>query len=173
MTRFLVSVRRLAMFAASLLLLAQLAPSVALACEGGAEEQRVTLTPIERGERNVPSGTRTCENARREVIFTRLEQWCEYEVKNNTAEEVTVESREGGYEVGSECARLLCLGTLVSIRRPFCEAGGRTRLRAGRECYVSAEYVREPRARERTLFRVRTRSVGNVVEEPTATIIIE
>jgi hypothetical protein len=173
MIRFFVNMRQVAVFVASLLLSAQLVPSVALACEGTAEEQRISLTPIESGERNRPSGTRTCENARREVVFTIVEQWCEYEVKNNNArEEVTVEVLEAGYERGGECERLLCLGTLVPIRRPLCEAG-RTRLVITRECYISVEYLRKPRARERALFRVRTRSTGNQTAEPTARLILE
>jgi hypothetical protein len=160
--------RALALSLASCLALVSIGPSVAIACEGGGETQKVSLKPIAWG------GGGACPEKEGKVHFTVVGQWCEYEVKNgNAVETVTIE--EGVLTFETACTfggGVFCLSIKTSAKTPECKHG--LVLAVSGECYSALEYIKKPASKSETAFRVKTESAPNkVVAEPEVHQLVE
>lgn len=128
---------------------------------GGGEKQKISITP---NEGNVGGG-KCPENAKKEVEFGAVKEWCEYRVKNeNAIEEVTVQKIELG--LFPECVGLTCLVRKNAISIPECSEALKTKLAAGASCFVAVEYNKKPAVAQKTKLRVETKSAGGVVARP-------
>lgn len=111
------------------------APTIALACEGGAEEQTLSIKPIKEGGK--------CEEEAGRVAFKALTETCEYRVENeNATEKVEVTKRELGFE--EQCKGILtnCLSYVTPANPGECKVG--TTLTVLGVCYVKLEYTKKP-----------------------------
>jgi hypothetical protein len=172
MIRYLASARRIAIFIVALLLSAQLAPTAALACEGAAEEQKITLKPVEWGKEGEAKKEKCPEKeeaAEKLVHFTVVGQWCEYEVKNeNAKEKVTLETVALEPNTPKECefaGPKFCLTQEKPGAGKWCAVGVTlTPKVAGEEkCSTRLLYINKPGKIERMKWIVETKSENGAV----------
>jgi hypothetical protein len=148
------------------LALASIGPSVAVACEGA------SLEPV------TSSGKGPCPEEAKRVLFTTVKEWCEYVLKNNTAEEVKVERHE--FVVGKECEREGGLFRCIEFETPAeghveCRAGVKLKANGG-TCYSRVEYKFKTMAPkgENVGFYFETKTeISGVKEEPFASIRVK
>jgi hypothetical protein len=166
---FLVSQQSGRLLAASLsfcLALASIGPSVAIACEGGgAEPQKISLNPIEwSGE-----GKKCPLDGKGRVEFTKVNQWCEYEVKNeNAVEQVKVKfvgiASEPPCEFGGG---VFCFG-FKAPKEKECQEGKTTLTAGGGKCFARVEYLKKPAIESEEIFVVKTVSEPGNAEKSTS-----
>jgi hypothetical protein len=154
----LTNLRRAACVLASLLVAAQLLPSIALACEGGG----ATLTPFESSEGK--HGKCPKENIAGEPVFKNLKEWCEYEIHNGTNEELEVQE-VGMLEANPGCkfeGTQLCVEIVTkAAQKPECQT--LKNLLAGNSCFDRTEYTHEPAVEEEMKFLVKLKAKGGAV----------
>jgi hypothetical protein len=167
----LTNLKRVARVLASLLISAQLLPSLALGCEGVAEVQKLSIKPIESGTGGVASGKGSCPKVLLKptvVLFKNLTEWCEYEVKNeNAVEKVILEPKPGIVPKG-ECEfanEEYCIGFLnkVPVGKNECKKGTVLPVGIGNQCYVRVEYEKKPSkgGKEPTSLIIKSSSIPN------------
>jgi hypothetical protein len=120
---------------------------MAFACEGVGEESeaKISIKAIESGKGGMASGTGKCpENAKKEVTYKNLTEWCEYEVKNENirAEEVEVRSENISLPKTGECWEK-CLNPVAPGAGAECKEN-MTKLARNGKCYRKLEYITEP-----------------------------
>jgi hypothetical protein len=160
--------RLLAVGLSSCLALASVGPSVAVACEGSGEEQRISITNF------AWSGGGRCPEEARKVVFTALRQWCEYEVKNaNAAEEVKITELGQRFSAACEERGVLCLGFKLPANEPECKRNLRLAAKGGK-CYSRLEYIKEATESTQMGFFVATLSApGNLEVQTEARQLVE
>lgn len=132
--------RQLAISMTVCLTLASVAPNVVLACEGASAEQKVSLTPI------VWSGTGKCPEKEGRQYFSKLGQWCEYELKNENkagGEKLKI-LKENANNKSAECEMLSCVGFPKMVEAGKTECNPPNELQPGEECRERLEYKSVP-----------------------------
>lgn len=120
------------------------------------------------------SGGGTCPEKEGKIFFDVTGKICEIEVENeNLVEEVTVEREE--LKLSSGCnfgMGGLCLSTKVPEKTPECEEG-KTKLAAGKGCFNALEYFKKPAHKEEMIYKVETKSTGNLAAAAELHVLVE
>ncbi|HSZ14381.1 MAG TPA: hypothetical protein VK790_10150 [Solirubrobacteraceae bacterium] len=173
MIRYLAGVRRVAVFLVGFFLSAQLAPSVALACEGAAEEQKISVTAHEWYKGGACA---TKENAKKEALvnFNVEGQWCEYEIENKNLNESVEIKRETLNSPNPECVFAGAIRCTRFIKPKGAECKVTLVLKKTEKCFDTIEYQMKPKTTpQEPGFEVETLSAGGGKATPTAKQIVE
>lgn len=131
------------------LVLASTGPSVALACEGAAEEKNVSFTP-----KTWSATLGACPEEGGKVKFEAadLTKWCEYSLKNeNKVGGEKIKLKVGEVDLKSpECETKVCIKLIAGKEAGTKECVTPMTLEPGEECRKRIEYAVKPAAK-RTL----------------------
>jgi hypothetical protein len=143
-------------------------PALEVRAEGAAEPQKISIKPIEWGE-GANAKKEKCPEKGGKVEFTKIGQWCEYEVKNeNAKEKVEIETEVFGTKPECEgfAGGALCIDVRVpTANNPECNIKVKLAPKGG-PCYRTVEYMNKPKppaVESETYLRIETKSENNGV----------
>jgi hypothetical protein len=121
------------------------APTIVFACEGGGPEANISIKPVESSR-----GGGGCHQnlLKTEVIFENINEWCEYEIKNENTTEKLLLAQKQTYVKNGKCefaGGALCLDLVaVAAGKTRCGTGTILPVGVGKECYDRLQYEKKP-----------------------------